>query len=450
MPAFRFHFTSIDQLFWRARKGYLLLFLLGFFHFSLLFGETKEFYLDELVTIGLENHPSTRQAWWNAKRSAAIVGQSKASYYPSIDFQLFGTHGRDFKFINGPTTDYSIVGGDFFLSVLLADYGERKASLEATKANLIAAKWEVDATIQSVMIKILNSGYALLHAKESAESMTLSFKDSEKILHAAKELAEAGLVPITDVYTAETTFLNAKMELSDSLSKLKIQQAVLLASAGIDPSTDMKLIGSIPVFEKEDLPIKLLLGKAEEKRREIKVQQAKIAESLSLQKKAYSLYGPKLRLSGKVGEESDFRKDMHGFHYSATLNLEVPLFNGFETTYQNRAALADIESSYERLYEIRLQIASEVLSNIYALEAAEEMAVDAEKSLYYSKMAYEGVLEKYIKGISKMDDLSIAFRQLCRSRIKLSETKTRQLTALANLAYSIGTLPAKGDTACKS
>src|SRR5258708_167041 len=100
--------------------------------------------LSELIDISLKNHPQTKQAWWNAQRAAAALGGAKSAYYPEIVLHSSVTNGRDFKFIRGPNTTYTIVGSDLALSILLFDYGERKADVEAAKSALQAAHWETN------------------------------------------------------------------------------------------------------------------------------------------------------------------------------------------------------------------------------------------------------------------------------------------------------------------
>src|SRR5262249_36920698 len=122
--------------------------------------------LGELVDYALQNHPATREAWWNAQRAAAVVGNAKSNYYPKLDLEAYATHGRDFKFLNGPDTNFTILGADILLSMMLYDFGETKASVKAAKNALIAAHWQTDASIQKVMIDVLENSYALLHAQE--------------------------------------------------------------------------------------------------------------------------------------------------------------------------------------------------------------------------------------------------------------------------------------------
>ena len=182
--------------------------------------------LSELVDIALENHSSTKQSWWNAKRAAAALGSAKSAYYPSIDLEAFATHGRDFKYINGPDTTYTIVGADLLLSMMLYDFGERSANVTSAKMALLAANWQVDWSIQQVIVGVLENAYTMLHAQEVLLAARISLEEAERMMNAALELNDAGLSPISDVYTARAVFAQMKMELAQqkalAISKMVI------------------------------------------------------------------------------------------------------------------------------------------------------------------------------------------------------------------------------------
>lgn len=139
---------------------YFLLFLL-----SLSFCEGKEDFhpqnfdhpleFAELIDIALSNNPSTKEAWWNAQRAAALVGSAQSYFYPTVDVDSAVIHGRQFQFVNGPNVNFTSIKGDLILKMLLFDSGERKASVEAAKMALLSAGWQTDWAIQKVMLAVL-------------------------------------------------------------------------------------------------------------------------------------------------------------------------------------------------------------------------------------------------------------------------------------------------------
>lgn len=138
--------------------------------------------------------------------------------------------------------------------------------------------------------------------------------------------------------------------------------------------------------------------------------------------------------------------------YEVTVNLQVPLFTGFEAMYQKRMALADTELSREEMAQLELDIALEVLTQSRYLEGAQASLSDAEEGLQNFLKAYAGVLEIYRAGKERISAVSEVQRQLAAARVRYSDIKTRWLASIAKLAYATGTLAPymETETTCES
>lgn len=393
----------------------------------------------ELVNIALENHPSTRKAWWNANRTAAAVGNAKSAYFPKIGLEAHALHGRTFKFVNGPDTTYTIAGAELTLGLLLYDFGERNARLDSAKMALIAANWQTDWNIQKVMVKVLENAYSVLLAQEVVQSALFSYEDAENLLNVAKELNRAGVSPISDVYTSQATLAQMKMELSMQKALLDIQKGKLANSLGIPATTSLELAPLAAVETPQLQRTEELIALACEQRADLMAKQARLTESLYNQDRTKASYGPKVYFGGRAGPNYAFQEREHGAQYQISLNFEMPLFNGFETVYQNRMAYADTQLSVQELADLQLDIYLEVLTYNRTLEAAQEMLPEADENLKNSLKAYESVLQRYQAGIERIAEVSNAQRQLAAARVRYSDVKTRWLVSMANLAYATGT-----------
>lgn len=405
--------------------------------------------LPELIDIALENNPNTRQAWWNARRAAAAEGTAKSAYYPHIGLEGHASHGRTFKFINGPDTNYTIVGADLVLTMLLFDCGERSASVESARQSLLAANWQTDWAIQKVMVHVLENAYALAHAQEVLQAAIISLQDAEKVFQTASELNRNGLSPISDVYTTKAAVALLKMETSQQHALVDIQKGKLVASLGLPADTQLELAP----FEQLPAPqlqqTTELIELAHRQRADLQAKQARVAESFSNLYKTQASYSPKIYLNGRGGANHAFHHKENGLQYEIMLNIEIPLFNGFERMYQKQMAYADTQISMEEMNELELNISFEVLAYSRSLEAAQQMLPDAEDNLHNAQKAYECDLERYQAGKGGIAEVSNALRQLAAARVRYSDIKTRWLVSLANLAYATGVLAPHMETSCE-
>jgi outer membrane protein TolC len=403
-------------------------------------GECKPLSLAELVDTALLNNPSTKQAWWNAKRAAAAVGNAKSAYYPRIDLEADATHGREFQFINGPDTTYTIVGANLVLSMMLYDFGERDANVCAAKKALIAANWQTNWVMQKVMIRVIENGYGLMYAQEALRAAQISVDEAGKVLDAATDLNHAGLNSIADVYTAQANLSLMKMELIQQEALLDIQKGKLAASMGLPADTPMRIGVLEQIPERQILCSDNLIALAYRQRADFIAKQARVSETVSQWERTRAAYLPKLSLNAKGGANHALHDHTNAGQYRIGLTFDVPLYNGFETVYKTRMAYADTQISMEELAELQLNIALEVLSYGRTLEGAQKTLPEVENYLKYSTEAYEGVLEKYRAGKEGIAELSNAQLQLARARLRYSDVKTKWLLSIANLAYATGTL----------
>jgi outer membrane protein TolC len=394
----------------------------------------------DLIHIAMENHPETRQMWWNAKRAAAALGQAKSGYYPSISANMSVSNGRDFKFINGPDTSYTILGADLILSMMLYDFGERDANAESARQALVAAGWQSDWTLQKVLVQVFENAYALLHAQETMKAAKISLEEAEFMDQAARQLNKSGLVPITDVYMSQSTLAQMQMDLIEHQSALQVRRAQLAASLGLAATTNLELASC----DQLPLPPKRLqsdmIAMAMQQRADLMAKRAQLVETRMNEKKVRVSSLPKLSATARGGANHYVHDKANAAQYQVTLNLDVPLFEGFDYAYQRRMAYADSQMASEELSQLELDIALEVLTYSQALEASQEMLPYAEEHVSCALKAYEGVFEKYQAGKESMTEMSTALRQLAAARLKYSEVRTRLVTASANLAYATGTL----------
>ncbi|MBA3236721.1 MAG: TolC family protein [Parachlamydiaceae bacterium] len=395
--------------------------------------------LGDLINTALTNNPATQVTWWNAQRAVAAVGSAKSAYYPKISFNGSVTHSRDFQFINGPDANSTILSANVVLEFLVADYGERAANVQAFMMALTAAGWESEWAIQKVMAEVFENGYSTIYAKDTLEALQLSQEDAKKMLDTANHLNQVGLSPISDVYSSKAALAQIEIEVAQQKSTLEIHRAKLAATLGLEADTPLRLarLNALHVPQKD---ISELIALAKTTRQDLMARRARLAEAIARQKKTAASYGPKLSIYGRGGADHAVRDKTNADHYQIALNLDVPLFTGFDATYQNRMAFANVKISENELLQLELNIALEVLTQSSKVESSREMLYYAKINLENAQAAYEGTLEKYQAGKESIAEVSMTLRQIVSARVRYSEINARYLISIANLAYATGTL----------
>lgn len=395
--------------------------------------------LSEVIDLALQNNPKTKQAWWNAKRREACVGTAKSAYYPTISLNTNVSHGRDYKFINGPDTTYTNIQADLALSLMLYDFGVRKADVNEAKTALIRAGWHLDLKMQKVIVETLECAYQYIHENEVLQASLLSLEEAKRMLEVSDKLYHAGLNPISDVYTSKSTLSLMQIEVARRKSLYDIHRGKLAICLGLSIECPLELAPLVtPENQKQELKDLVLL--AENQRADLMEKRARLVESTYALDKTKAKYLPKLSLGARGGYDQYIKSKDRGTHYQVVLNLDIPLFNGFKSFYQIKEAIADTRITEEEIADLELTIALEVLTFSRTLESSLEMLFYANENLENAKKAYDGTFDKYEIGEESIAELSNAQKQLSSARILYSDIKTRLLVSIANLSYATGSL----------
>lgn len=394
----------------------------------------------DLIDTALENNPETRAIWWKAKKAEANLCLAKGAYYPRLDLETSVTHGREFRYINGPDVNYTYLSADIVLGWMLYDFGERSANCEAARWALIAADWQYNLVLQKVILDVLSRGYSVLHAEESLAASLVSCREAAFMLESAKELHTAGLSPVSDVDSSEAAFFQMQIAWLERRHLLDVEKGKLALALGLSAFEKLELekITQVPeafCHAQEDL-----LELALQRRADLAARQAKVAESRSFERKAAAEYRPKLYFSAKGGGDRAVHDRANGSHYRIALNFDVPLFNGFENIHKLQMRRADVQISEEELASLNLEISFEILKYSNQMQTLQEMYAYASQHLKSAERAYLGKLEMYKSGEQRIFEVSSALEQLAEARILYSDIKTRWLASGAYLAFSTGTL----------
>src|SRR5690606_23507150 len=100
--------------------------------------------LSELIDMGLNNSPETRQTWAKARATAAQFGLGRSDYYPDIDVNYRAKHKREAEYVcpgQLEVLDINQHGPEMTLSWLLFNFGAREAKNRALWNSLIEANW---------------------------------------------------------------------------------------------------------------------------------------------------------------------------------------------------------------------------------------------------------------------------------------------------------------------
>ncbi len=389
--------------------------------------------LADVVDLALCNNPQTRSLWAAARAQAAQVGVSTAAYLPTLSAQASVT--QNFPVSGNQVLDsYTSKNANLSASYLLYDFGGRAASLENAKQLLIAVNATRDATLQSNYLAAVQAYYALLSARGSVLSFKAAEASARESLAAAQARYQAGVVTPVEKLQAQTTLSQATFNRINAEGNERIAQGTLANLMGFD-ATQFYTLQTVsdatpdPAIEQD---IGKLIADARQKRPDLAAAESQIKAAEAQLDASRATGRPNITLGALTGAtETTNLPDSR--NSSIGITLSVPLFSGFRTTYQVRAAEAQLQGRVAERDRLANQIALDVwrtyqgmLSNSQALRAADDLVIAAEQS---AKL----VLGRYKAGIGNILDTLTA-------QSALANAHQQRVSALYNFFFSRFTL----------
>jgi outer membrane protein len=404
------------------------------------FSPTKELSLSSMIDLALQNNPSTKRAWVQARASAFALGAAKSAFYPAVGVrEWLNSSGDDWRHC----CDKRGLVSSLSLSYLLLDFGGRDAAIESACMALYASNWNHNQVIQQVILSVLQDYYAYVTTLELLEASESDLKNAKANLEAAHVLFEAGIKTKLDVLQAETDLVTIELTILNLQGQVKAAKAALAAALGLPPQTDF-LVSRLP--DAMHLPevlddIDRLMALAKEKRPDLAAAFADYQQAESQIAIARSSAWPTLKLEADWQHNKDlYRSSLSNNCSTIGLVLHVPLFNGFLYDNQIKQAKELSKAALARWQSTELAVLLDVATSYYHFQTAVEAYRYSQEFLALSQETYQAALIYYQEGVGTILDLLLGQRNLSAARAQMIQARTRWAVALANLAFAAGIL----------
>ena len=392
--------------------------------------------LADVVDLALCNNPQTRALWASARGQAAQVGVSTAAYLPTLS-ALGSVSNNQSRAGSQPQVNSLSQTASLSVNYLLYDFGGRSATLDNAKQLLIAANATRDATLQSNFLSAVQAYYALLSARASVQSYQVDELKAQESLAAAQARYQAGVATPVDRLQAQTTLSQAQLNRIRGEGDASNAQGTLATIMGFDASQPYTLQAVAeeipdPVIEQD---IGKLIADARQKRPDLAAAESQIKAAEAQLQATKATGRPTITVGAMAGVSNpDIQTSSIG------ITLSVPLFSGFKTNYQARAAEAQVEGRVADRDRLANQIALDVwkayqglLTNSQALRSADDLVLAATQS---EKM----ILGRYKAGVGNILDTLSAQSALATARQQRVAALYNFLISRFALAQAIGQL----------
>ncbi|MGE0384797.1 MAG: TolC family protein [Gammaproteobacteria bacterium] len=395
--------------------------------------------LTEVVDQVLCNNPQTREIWAAARAQAAAVGIARADYLPGIAAGAGYSARWDDSGRTGSSPDQG--SASLGLSYLLYDFGARAARAESARELLAVALANSDTTVQSLYLAAIRGFYGLLATRALLDARVENERAADASLKSAQARRVAGTATLADELQARTAWSQAVFDRVRGEGAAASAQGSLASLMGYDPDWpfDLALPPEVPApaaFE-QDLPA--LIELARRNRPDLRAAESQVRAAQADLQAARAAGRPTISATTDLGV-IDSAPGERLASSAIGVNLSMPLFTGFSTTYRVQAAAQDAAARAATRDRVALQVALDVWQAYHDLRT-QTQALASSAELLASATQNERVARgRYGAGVGTIVDLLNAQGALAAARQQQVQTRLDWNVARAALVAALGQL----------
>ena len=410
----------------------------------------KVYDLPALIDIAERCNPETRVAWERARQAARAIGLNESAYYPYLAASAGAVYERELAALTTVfPANAAAEDAGLDLKWLLFDFGGRRATVDAARAQLMAANVGFNATHQQIVFAVTKSFYAFNTAHEEVVVAESSLQAAQTVDDAAQARFTNGLATKPDVLQAEQETAQAAYELDAARGNLSDAQIALVESLGIVPDPNLH-VAEIPdkrFAENPDEPLDELVDRALSQRPDLVAKLANLHALQAEVRGAHAAYYPKISFEGSAGwsklDLSVYDSPYFGNSkpvYGVGLAIDVPIFDGFLRRNKLRIAESKLQAAQTELSGTHDAAVREVWKAYTDLKTALRKQTSSEKLLAAAQSAFDASIESYRQGLATYVQTASAQRNLTAARSAVVEVRSAIYTGTAALALSVGDL----------
>ena len=410
--------------------------------------------LIDVIEQSLCHNPQTKQAWASARAQASLLGSAESGFLPSLNLSVPISESQN-------TQGGGLVGGTavptqnmkqsqtlstrispiISINYLLFDFGGRMARVENARQTLEAANWTHASTLQNVLFAAIQSYYQYFAAYASLEASEATEKLTKGSFDVAAARFDEGAAPLSDKLQAKNTYEQAKVARQTASGNARAALGALANAMGLKPTAELQFdepVLSGPVEEREK-DVQALIDLAKASRPDLAAAEAQVKASEANVLMAKSANMPNLSLVGNYNYYMTVDSSSIS-SWQVGVQVSVPLFTGFNNTYQIKNAEEQVEVSAQQREQIDQQISMNVWQAYYTLEATRENLKNTEQLLDNALQTEKVTLGRYQEGVGNIVELLNAESNLANARYQYVQAHFNWRIGKAQLAQALGRL----------
>lgn len=359
--------------------------------------------LERAIQFALDNNLTILSAREERQAARGMITEATAGALPHFAVRSSYTRLDSIPETRGDVDNYSAK-----LGVVQPLYvgGRVRAARRIAKEYDQSVTDGINRTEQDVVFAVQRAFYAVLLSAEDLDVANDAVTLAEQNLSEVKSKFEQGVARRFDLLRAEEQHSQSWAEQLRASNAVAIARTALFTLIRIDPDSTIPLTGEL-TFAPGDADMTDSLKKALENRPDL----SQAERRLTMQKDAVVIAGagmrPSLSASADAGYINPDRASAAEWTdcWSATVALEIPVFDGLDTrgkVAQEKARLEQYRYEYDALKDA---IQKEITQSVLNYRTAQERVEACRKTMTQAEESYRLVTEGYREGINQQIDV---------------------------------------------
>jgi outer membrane protein len=397
--------------------------------------------LAALVNIAFENNPETRRLWHLCRVADAQGKQAQSVFFPAINIATAASRVRT-EISGGNQTCTTVYNcPSIELNYMLFNFGANVANALAAHQNLLAANFQYNRSLQTILYQVQRCYFELNAALAAAEANGANLKDATETFKVCEARLMTGLGDRQTFLQAKANALQAEYALEAARAAAEVKRSALARVVGVHISEDFHIAtGKLP---KEltllDGEVQRIISKALQVRPDLLAMRAQVMAMEYGEKATRSDLLPKVFLSasGAITDHGHVGSTQTG---NVTMGLSWDLFDGNGRHYKLLEQRERRKAAMAAYHSAELEVAGDIWSQYHAYRSAFQRVQAAREMLDAATGAFQAVDASYRNGLSVFSDLLHAQGALAMARSSLIIAESDFSVSLAGLAYIAGTI----------
>jgi outer membrane protein len=409
--------------------------------------------LSDAVSLALCANPKTRAAWVAIKLYAAEVRTAKDAYLPILGAE--GTYEesrtetklKDAPELNTDALDH-FPTGKVQLSWVLYDFGQRGNRLDSARQLLIAARANLDLSLQQVFLRAAADYYDAQAAQASVEATTQIEDLTQKNLNAAHSRMERGVAPVSDELQAKTAHAQAVLTRVKAQADFRAKLGSLALDMGLQPDDAITMPPvnfNVAVDRDFKGTVRQLIEEAKRSHPSVAVAESQLGAAISDERSARARGYPTISLVGQASRSNQPLAPSLGSptipgsvsNRSIALQIDVPISDLLWRRGTVAQARAHVQIQQEALQAAEQQVAADVWSSFTSLQADTDNLDNSQLLLDSARASLDATQHRYEGGAGSILELlnsQTAFANAQQQRIQsLADWRVARLALGASL-----------------